>query len=114
VCQDSTDIISLLGCRKRRLNQSSKRLKLNITLANLTVQKVKHNYDFLWHLIELGGPAISALSVRSRKRSDVRKDQSLDGWPKFIISLAPTPVSIRVAVRQADDRNNNGRIIITT
>jgi hypothetical protein len=35
---------------------------------------------------ELDGPAVRALGVRSRKLSNVRKDQSTDGWPKFIIS----------------------------
>jgi hypothetical protein len=34
---------------------------------------------------ELDGPAISALRVRSRKLSNVRKRLSSDGRPKFII-----------------------------
>jgi hypothetical protein len=34
----------------------------------------------------LNGPTVSALGVRSQNLSNVRKGQSSDGWPKFIIS----------------------------
>jgi hypothetical protein len=82
-----------------------------------------------WVFIQFDGPAVSSLGVRSRKLSNVRKGQSPDGWQKFYIfqlprasegtlscwsrlhlqSLAPTPVSGMVDVRQ-----NNCRIFITT
>jgi hypothetical protein len=41
-------------------------------------------YTFLFE--ELDGPAVSALSVRSQKLSNVLNGQLWDAWPKFIIS----------------------------
>jgi hypothetical protein len=38
---------------------------------------------------ELDGRAVSALSVRSRKLSIVRRGQSLDGWPKICSRYHP-------------------------
>jgi hypothetical protein len=83
--------------------------------------------------LELDGPAVSALGVRSQKPSNVLNGQSLDGWTKiyylellrasegtlscwsrlYLQSLASTPVSRRVDVRQAG-RKNKCRIFITT
>jgi hypothetical protein len=89
-------------------------------------------HSFLSLYEELGSWAVSALSVRSRKISIVRGGQSLDGWPKiyylellrasegfcwsrlYLQSLASTPVSRRVDVRQAAGRKNKCRIFITT
>jgi hypothetical protein len=75
---------------------------------------------------ELDGPAVSALGVRSRRLSNVRKGHAVIGWVTKIFyvehlrasegtlsrwsrlhlqSLTPTPVSRRVDVRQASRKN---------
>jgi hypothetical protein len=84
--------------------------------------------------MELDGRAVSALGVRSRKQSTGLNGQScgwvtkiyylellralegtLSRWSRLHLqSLAPTPVSRRVDVRQAAGRKNNGRFFITT
>jgi hypothetical protein len=81
---------------------------------------------------KLDGPAVRALGVRSRKLSNVlvnhrMGDQNLlsrappcfggtlSRWSQLHLqSLAPTPVSNRVDVRQAAGRKTNYRIFITT
>jgi hypothetical protein len=82
---------------------------------------------------ELDGRAVSALGMRSRKLSTglngllgwVTKiyylellrasEGTLSCWSRWHLqSLAPTPVSKRVDVRQAAGRKNNCRIFITT
>jgi hypothetical protein len=86
------------------------------TLPNIETEQV------CWIL----GPSVS-FGVRSRKLSNV--GQSLDGWPKIyylelrasestlsqsrlhLQSLAPTPVSRRFDVRQADGRKNKCLIL---
>jgi hypothetical protein len=83
-------------------------------------------------LEELDGRAISALGVRSRKHWSqwpvigwVTKiyylellrasEGTLSRWSRLHLqSLAPTPVTRRVDVRQAAGRKNNCRIFITT
>jgi hypothetical protein len=47
---------------------------------------------------ELDGRAVSALSVWTRKLSNDRRSQSLDGWPKFIISSSSVLRKARLAV----------------
>jgi hypothetical protein len=54
-----------------------------------------HTYFFIE---ELNGRAGSALRVRSRKLSIVRRGQSLDGWSKFIISSSSVLRKARKAV----------------
>jgi hypothetical protein len=44
-----------------------------------------HILFILFNMDELDGPAVSVLGVRTLKLSNVRKGQSSDGWPKFII-----------------------------
>jgi hypothetical protein len=53
-------------------------------------------FSFFNMLKELDGPAVSALDVRSRKLSNVRKGQSSDGRPKFIISSSSVHVKLLV------------------
>jgi hypothetical protein len=80
---------------------------------------------------EFDGRAVSALGVRSRKLNTVSmaslrmgdqnnvqllraSEGTLSRWSRLHLqSLAPTPVSRRVDVRQAAGRKNNCRIFIT-